>query len=428
MHRRSSRSREPATALPPSVSAPTDPIHTAGASPGRSPAMPAKRRISRRRVLVATGGGILVLAAGGLVWRAEDQGVFSTSQGPAYQPWYDWRSPTPGPLNLVRAAILAANPHDSQPWRFHLTPAQIDLFADPHRRIGLADPFLSEMHIGLGCALENLVLAAPANGYTPQLTILPDPTDATHVARVALAPGATTASALYQAIPHRHTNRYPYDTSRPMASTTLAALGALNAEAQVRVFWFASTADRQRVGSLMIAAARAFVADAALDQDDNRWYRATWQDVQRDRDGITLDAAGLPDLTRALGKILPPASLDQQDSYFLQGVQSQVQTAAAFGLLAVPDKRDNTQRLSVGRLWQRMHLWATTQGLGMQPLNQLTEMADREVALGSTPRFGLALSELVGDPAWRAVMTFRVGYPTHPALLSPRRALSAVLV
>ncbi len=73
-----------------------------------------------------------------------------------------------GPVNLVRAAILAANPHNSQPWLFHVTRTQIDLYADLQRNIGTVDPFLREMHLGLGCALENLLVAAPANGYTPR--------------------------------------------------------------------------------------------------------------------------------------------------------------------------------------------------------------------------------------------------------------------
>jgi hypothetical protein len=32
--------------------------------------------------------------------------------------------------------------------------------------------------------------------------------------------------------------------------------------------------------------------------------------------------------------------------------------------------------------YQRMHLWATSYGLAMQPMNQVTERADREVNLG----------------------------------------------
>ena len=70
-------------------------------------------------------------AAGGLA-RRRSRGV-RHGQGPAYEPWDDWRTATKGPLDLVRAAILAANPHNSQPWLFHVTQTQINLFAD-HRR------------------------------------------------------------------------------------------------------------------------------------------------------------------------------------------------------------------------------------------------------------------------------------------------------
>jgi nitroreductase len=386
------------------------------------------RRTSRRHLLAGVGAGTLVFLMGGLAWRAQDQGVWSTGQGPAYQPWSDWHSATTGPLNLVRAAILAANAHNTQPWLFHVTDTRIDLYADTSRHIGLADPFLSELHIGLGCALESILLAAPANGYRPHLTLFPDLSDATHIAQVDLSPGEANVSDLYLAIPHRHTNRYPYDPHHLVTQTTLDALTALNTDPLVRLFWVTSAASQKQVGDNMIAAAHAFVADSALITQDNHWYRATWQEVQKDRDGITLDAAGLPDWERALAKMLPPASGDQQNSAFLQGIQTQVQSAGVLGILAVPNKRDNLQRISIGRLWQRMHLWATVHGLGMQPLNQMTEMADREVMLQATPHFGDVLGDLVGDSSWQVIFTFRAGYATHAALLSPRRSMSAVVM
>src|SRR5579859_7134181 len=129
---------------------------------------PPHKKLSRRKVLALAGTGTLVLVVGGGVWRAADQGVFSTGEGPAYEPWDDWRTASRVPLDLVRAAILAANPHNSQPWLFRVTQTQIDLFSDRRRNQGTVDPFLIEMHIGLGCALENLLVAAAANGYRPR--------------------------------------------------------------------------------------------------------------------------------------------------------------------------------------------------------------------------------------------------------------------
>lgn len=389
---------------------------------------PPHKTFSRRQVLALAGTGTLVLVAGGGVWRAADQGVFSTGTGPAYQPWDDWRTATKGPLDLVRAAILAANPHNSQPWLFRVTQTQIALFADLRRNLGTVDPFLSEMYIGLGCALENLLLAATANGYTTQVHLLPDASDATLIARIDLTPGNTSASALYPMIPLRHTNRYPYDTGHPVTATTLDALSALGDETDVRVFWFANAEKRKPVGALLVEAAHAFVADKAQDVvDTGTWWRGTWQDLQQHRDGITLDAAGLPDLTRAIGKMLPSVSIDQQDSSFLQNTAEQVRTAGAFGLLAIRNGQDKTQHVHAGRLWQRMHLWATKEGLAMQPLNQATERASREVVLGITPHFGDALHTLVGDAAWQTILTFRIGYATHEGLRSPRRAVSDVV-
>lgn len=88
---------------------------------------------------------------------------------------------------------------------------------------------------------------------------------------------------------------------------------------------------------------------------------------------------------------------------------------------------DNAMRIR-GRLWQRMHLWATTKGLAVQPLNQMSERADREQQLGIEPRFGTALKELVADADSQALMPFRIGYPTMEGRPSPRRDLKSVLM
>lgn len=184
----------------------------------------------RRRAVLKGAGVATVLVAAGVVGRAYDQGVLGTARDPAGEPWTTWRGDAgEGPVALARAAILAANPHNIQPRRFRVAPARVDLFEDRERSIGTIDPYRREVHIGLGCALENLVLAAGAGGYFHRLAVAPDPANPSHVARVDLVPAPPTASALYAAIPARHTNRGPYER-RAVTREILDGLTALGVD------------------------------------------------------------------------------------------------------------------------------------------------------------------------------------------------------
>jgi hypothetical protein len=386
--------------------------------------------MSRRRIVLRTGGAIVLAGAGALVWRAGQQGVFETGEGPAYEPWKQWNDgPANSPQRLLRAAILAANPHNTQPWRFAVRPGWIDLHADRSRHIGTIDPFLREMHIGLGCALENLLLAAPAAGWIARTALFPDAGDASHIARVTLSRGTSPLSPLYEAIPNRHTNRGAYDP-RPLPESALRDLAALGADLpEVSVRWFTASDERREIGARIVEATQAIAADAEQSRDSGAWFRNSWQDVQRKRDGLTIDAQALPAWMRVAAKVLPPVSLERSDRLWVDATRDvQVATAPAFGLLLARDPGDNAQRVQGGRLWQRMHLWAERQGVAMQPLNQMAERADREKGLAIEPRFQRVLAGLAGGGGWHALMPFRLGHPTTAALPSPRRSVGEVLL
>jgi nitroreductase len=388
--------------------------------------------LSRRSFLQLAGltaGSALVVGAGGLGYRAYDEGVFQTGQGSAYDAWHDWNKQR-GPMALVAAAILAANPHNSQAWSFRVAPGRIDLYADRARHIGAVDPLFREMYVALGTALENLMQAAPANGYRAQLTLLPSPGEPVHAATVRLAPGPVGRTALYQQIPHRHTDRSAYKV-QPVPSSALAQMSALGSDlAGTRVYWLTGAQERARMGEMMVAAAQALTEDPGQSISDNRWFRHDWDAIQRYKDGLTLDAQGLPELTTAIAKMLPATSRSYNDEYWVKRTRDpQAKTAAAYGIIAVPNPGDYRQRMIGGRLLERIHLWTAGNGLSLGHMNQITERIDRERQLALTPTFQAAAKRLIPDHGYEQLVAFRIGYPASSdgRRLSPRRPASAVV-
>lgn len=413
--------------MPTLSSPPPTPTAARGAHDDRADTAFTRRALLRKAGLA--GGTVLVLSAGGISYRAYDNGVLTAGDGGAYAAWEEWEAGS-GPSALVSAAILAANPHDTQAWLFRITGSSIDLFADRARSLGSIDPFGRELVTGLGCALENLMQAAPANGYRATLRLTPTPSDPVHVARVSLAPGPRRRGALYRAIPDRHTARSAY-AERPVAPAALAGMGALAAGLPgARVHWFDSQGDRARIGALMVAAARAVVADAQQSRDGFVWFRSSADEIQKRKDGLTLDAQGLSALTTAVAKLLPASSRSAGDRFWVdQTRKTQTRTAAAYGIVTVPDARDDAARLTGGRLLERIHLWTAANGLALQHMNQMTECADRELELGRPPRFGDALRTLIPEGGGEPLVAFRIGHAAggEGRRRSPRRPAREVI-
>jgi hypothetical protein len=89
------------------------------------------------------------------------------------------------------------------------------------------------------------------------------------------------------------------------------------------------------------------------------------------------------------------------------------------------DPTDPATQIRSGRLLQRIHLTATTKGIALQHMNQITERIDREHTLGAPATFAPRFAELL-PPDRHPLATFRVGYPTRTPLPSPRRPISQV--
>lgn len=353
------------------------------------------------------------------LWVVSGGCYYGAEEGEAYEPWlYPGADLRPERL-IVGAAILASSPHNTQPWWMRATANRVDFFSDASRNLGSLDGLLRELTIGLGCALENGLIAARAFGLAPELALFPSGDDPAHIATVTLGRGKPMRDPLFDAIPHRHTYRGRMMDDPPPEDLE-AALAAL-CEADVRLT-FVDRGDKKHVfRSETIAATEAIVADRSMLLDGDAWWRQTAEDIERHRDGVTIDTSGLGAATRALGKMAGRPSPESSGEYWLSATREVHTRASAFVILSTANRADRAAQVAVGRTYQRIHLWATSQGLAVQPLNQLPERQDREQVTGAEPRAQRILASLIGDDRTGAQMLFRIGFAFDEALKSPRR-------
>lgn len=274
-----------------------------------------------------------------------------------------------------------------------------------------------------------MAVGGPSSRERPgrSVTLMPDPADRGHVARVDLAPITAPVWPLFAAIPNRHTDRTAYDTTRPVDPAQLAALRALVDLPGTELVWFTSTRDKRTFADLTIRATEAIIADPQQSDDDAAWYRDNWQQIQSHKDGITVDPSGSSPFIRTYAKLLPVTRQQNNDGWRSGTRETQIPTASAFGALVVTDPLDLTVRLQVGRLWQRLHLTTTAAGVSLQPMCQIPERIDREQSAELPTDIGTAMATVL--PAGQhALMTFRIGHPTTDALRSPRRPAEEVVL
>ena len=93
-------------------------------------------RLHSRRQTLGLGSTLTLVLAGGRLRKANAEGQI-LPEGDAYAQWGLWNDPSlrGPPLALVAAAVLAANPYDTQPWLFRISDDAIEVLADLSRNL-----------------------------------------------------------------------------------------------------------------------------------------------------------------------------------------------------------------------------------------------------------------------------------------------------
>lgn len=361
----------------------------------------------RRDILIGAGGALVLAGAAAAGWRSAvgSMGDFDAYTGRLRAPI----RVEAGIADIIRYATLAANGHNTQPWRFHVEGNVIDILPDLSRATPIVDPDDHHLHVSLGCAAENLLIAATATGLPGRL----ETNAGGDRIRYSFSRAEARPHPLLAAIPMRQSIRAEYD-GRSVPAPDIESLRQSTETPGVRLVLLTDRARINQVRDLIVTGNDEQMADAAFMAELKRWLRFNPRSAMASGDGLFSAAGGNPVMPEFLGGLA-------FDMFFTAGAENdkyarQIDSSAGIAIF-LAEREDKAHWIAVGRACQRFALAATASGLKHAFVNQPVEVA----------RLRPELAALIGERGMRSDIIMRFGYgPTLP--FSPRRPVNAVLV
>ncbi|WP_186294367.1 Acg family FMN-binding oxidoreductase [Bradyrhizobium guangdongense] len=311
------------------------------------------------------------------------QDAVRTSRAPLQVP--------PRNRELVRFATLAANSHNTQPWIFTARGDDITIAPDFTRRCPAVDPDDHHLFVSLGCAVENLALAAAMLGWRANPTVVGD-----NIV-VALEPAPPAGSPLAAAIPARQCTRAVFD-GRPVAPDILRQLEDACREPAVSTILITERAGVSKVADYVLEGNSAQMRDKAFMRELVDWMRFNEADAVASMDGLFSRASGNPALPAWIAR--PLLKLAFTESGENRKYREQIDSSAGIIVLTA-DRSDKAHWIAIGRACQRFGLQATALGLKYAFINQPVEVATLR------PQFAASLG--LGERRPDIVMRFGTG-------------------
>ncbi len=322
-----------------------------------------------------------------------------------------WRplAPAGGLRELVRAGTLAANSHNTQPWRFALAPDRITIRPDFSRRCPVVDPDDHHLFASLGCAVENMVQAAPICGFQAHPTL--DPA-ASQGAGLALERRQPAGNPLAEALMRRQSTRSDYD-GQTLSSAELDQLARAGSLAKVECRLVTEPARMAAILDYVVQGNSAQMRDPAFMAELISWLRFNDRMALARLDGLSTRSSGRPALPAWLARRLLPwvmTEASENDSY-----ARQIRSSAGIAVFVAPSN-DPAGWIAAGRACQRFALQAAALDIRLAFINQPVEV----------PRLRPQVAAYLGLGERRPDLVVRFGRgPSLP--LSLRRPIEAVL-
>lgn len=269
--------------------------------------------------------------------------------------------------SLLDSAILAPSGHNSQPWKFKVGDDCITVMPDFSKRLYVVDPRDREIFISIGCAVENICIAATA--FKLKATVKINDGDVV----IAFEKSQNIeVSPLAAFISKRQTNRNVFDNTL-IHKSIIDHLASTGAKLYPR-----GSKEFDIVKAFVKLGNSAQMKDKDFVNELKEWMRFNEPQAARELDGLSYDVMGAPNMPSWISRPIVSMMLNatMQNRSDIKKLQSSPFVAVFDG----PD--DVAGWIETGRRLEQFLLIATSHNLACAFVNQPCEVESLAIELG----------------------------------------------
>jgi len=204
---------------------------------------------------------------------------------------------------LIEHAVKAPSGHNTQPWKFENTKNGIRIHPDFSRRLSVVDAENRELYISLGCALENIQIAATRKGYHCMVKYPETNRECIDINFDKAETDNPAPDKLFNYISERQVTKCKYD-KKPIPDEHIKMLRANNFSNTVDMQLFDGRKSFEQIIPFIIEANELQFNSREFINELVNWCRFSKKDARAKKDGIWSATMGMPQFGKKLGSLI----------------------------------------------------------------------------------------------------------------------------
>lgn len=312
---------------------------------------------------------------------------------------------------MIKYAAKAPSGHNTQPWKFIPGKSSVTILPDFERALPVADADHHELYISIGCALENLNIAAAAFGFQTTVKLLHEGIKTSVKVHFTVST-EDRSNHLFNCIEKRQVRRNLYN-DQPVPEDTLKAIKEVHPEDGIGTYFFTTLSEREFLTPFLLEAVSLQTGNRQFIKELVNWTRFSEKEAFKKGDGIWSATLNLPDTGRLLGNLLFKQVITVGSE--IKRWKKIISHTPCF-ILFTSDRNEPEGWIKLGQVFQRTALTATNLGLSHSHAN----MPCQEVSVRQKMTQKLYLRNKT------PLLLIRLGY-SKPMPYSFRRHLKEVI-